>query len=137
MTVKNAVDGEEDTSNTMQERITATQAEAWAHHRYVDEDDNAAWESYDVNLFVGRSDEDNDELQHRVPKLLSAVDDVDYLNIISAPRDAAKLSRSKKVKTDQNGKGKEGADDGEKSDSTITLSDSPSDSEIEDRPVAS
>jgi DNA-directed RNA polymerase-3 subunit RPC5 len=136
MTVKNTVDGEEDSTDTMQERIIATQAEPWRHHSYIDENDHAAWESYDGNLFVGGGEKDNEELQRRVPKLVSAFDDAEYLNIISAPRDATRLSRRKRAREDPKGKGKEGADDGEQSDSTITLSDGLSDSETEDRPAA-
>lgn len=137
MTVKNTIDGEEDTTDTMQERIIATQAEPWRHHSYVDENDHAAWESFDGNLFVGALGETNEELQQRVPKLSSAYDDSEYLNIISAPRDATRLSRSNRPKKDRHGKGKEGAEDGEQSDSTITLSDGLSDSDIEDHPAAS
>lgn len=133
MTVKNPVDGEEDTTDTMHERITATQAENWRHHKYVDEDDTLAWESFGENLFVGGPVEEAEDLQNKVPRLVSGYNDNEYLNSISAPRDASRLSRSKKVRKSQKGKEKEGAVVEEDSDSP--LSDIPSDSEPEDNPT--
>ena len=131
MTVRHTVDGEDDTTDTMQERIIATQSEPWRHHSYIDENDRAAWESYDGNLFVGGGELDGEELKRSVPKLVSVCNDVEYLNMISAPRDSTRLSRSKRAGKDPKGKRREGAEDAAHSDSTITLSDGPSDSEIE------
>lgn len=133
MTVKSSVDGEEDSTDTMAERISAAQQEPWRSHRYVDEDSSEAWDAFHENLFVGAEGEieDNEELQEKVPKLVSRLDDGAYLDTISAPRDAARLSRSKMVRKDRGrkkGKGKEKdtAGDGEDSDTSSTLSDPPS-----------
>jgi DNA-directed RNA polymerase III subunit RPC5 len=132
MTVKSNVDGEEETTDTMAERIAAAQSEAWKTQRYVDEDDVEAWAAYEKHLFVGAAAglENNEDLQANMPQLKSALDDAEYLDTISAPRDAAKLSRSKKVgkKRNNKGKGKENAAEGAESDSSSTISDSASDS---------
>ena len=137
MTVKSSVDGEEDSTDTMAERITAAQQEPWRNHRYIDEDSSEAWDAFHENLFVGAEGrmEEDEELQAKVPKLVSGLDDGAYLDTISAPRDAARLSRSKRVKKDPNrktakSKEKEAAGD-EESDSSSTLSDLPSNSETE------
>ena len=110
MTVKSSVDGEEDSTDTMAERISAAQQEPWKSHRYVDEDTSEAWDSFHDNLFVSAADmpEKNEELQAKVPKLVSGLDDGVYLDTISAPRDAARLSRSKKVRTGRNRKKEKG-----------------------------
>lgn len=136
MTVKSNVDGEEETTDTMAERISAAQAEAWKTQRYVDEDDMEAWAAYEEHLFVGTSAglENTEDLLANMPQLKSALDDAQYLDMISAPRDAAKLSRSKKVrkKRDTKGKGKENAADGAESDTSSTLSDPPSQSDSDE-----
>jgi DNA-directed RNA polymerase III subunit RPC5 len=135
MTVKANVDGEEETTDTMAERIAAAQSEAWKTQKYVDEDDVEAWAAYEKHLFVGANAglEENEDLLINMPQLKSALDDAEYLDTISAPRDAAKLSRSKKVRKnrDKKGKGKENAAEGAESDTSSTLSDPPSDSESE------
>ena len=136
MTVKSNVDGEEETTDTMAERISAAQAEPWKTQRYIDEDSGEAWDAFHKYLFVGAGAEleDNEDLLANMPQLRSALDDVEYLDTISAPRDAAKLSRSKKVRKDRDrkGKGKEKATDGAESDTSSTLSDPPSESESEE-----
>ena len=122
MTVKSNIDGEEETTDTMAKRISAAQAESWKSHRYVDEDDGEAWAAYEKHLFVGTEagiDED-EHLQDRMPKLLSALDDAEYLDFISAPRDAAKLSRSKKVRKRKDEIREEV--DGDEGDSSSTIS---------------
>jgi len=132
MTVKSNVDGEEETTDTMAERISAAQAEPWKTQKCFDEDSNEAWAAYHEHLFVGSAAkiEDNEELLANMPKLKSALDNAEYLNEISTPRDAAKLSRSKKVKNGKDkGKGKEG--DEVESDTSSTVSDQPSDSDSE------
>jgi DNA-directed RNA polymerase-3 subunit RPC5 len=133
MTVKTNVDGEEETTDTMAERISAAQAEAWKTQRYVDEDDEEAWEAYHRHLFVGADAGlmENEDLLVAIPPLKSALDNVEYLDTISAPRDAAKLSRSKKVRRnrEKKGKGRESTAEGTESDTSSTLSDPPSDSE--------
>lgn len=133
MTVKNPVDGEEDTTDTMAERIIATQGEPWKHHQYIDEDDTAAWESFGENLFVGGPIEEVEDLQNKVPTLSSAFDDTEYLNLISTPRDASKLSTSKKVRT--SGKGKEKAGTVVEEQSDDSFEDISSDSDLEERPA--
>lgn len=136
MTVKSNVDGEEETTDTMAERITAAQAEPWKMQKYVDEDSVEAWEAFHKHLFVGAKTglETNEDLLANMPQLKSAEDDAEYLDSISAPRDAAKLSRSKKVRKDRDkkGKGKEKATERAESDTSSTLSDPPSESESEE-----
>jgi len=133
MTVKTNVDGEEETTDTMAERISAAQAEHWKTQQYIDEDDGEAWQAYHQHLFVGASTglESNEDLLAHMPPLKSALDDTEYLDTISAPRDAAKLSRSKKVRKnrEKKGKGTENATDGAESDASSTLSEPPSESE--------
>jgi DNA-directed RNA polymerase-3 subunit RPC5 len=131
MTVKSNIDGEEETTDTMAKRISAAQTEAWKSHRYVDEEDDDAWTTYEQNLFVGTNPglDESENLLGKVPKLVSALDDGEYLDFISAPRNAAKLSRSKRVRKNRaQGKGKEKAAEGVESDTSSTLS---SDSEGE------
>jgi DNA-directed RNA polymerase-3 subunit RPC5 len=136
MTVKSNVDGEEETTDTMAERISAAQSEAWKTQRYVDEDSAEAWDAFHKHLFVGTETglEDNEALLANMPRLRSALDDVEYLDAISAPRDAAKLSRSKKGKKDgdKKGEGKEKATDGAESDASSTFSFLPSEFDSEE-----
>ena len=133
MTVKSNVDGEEETTDTMAERIAAAQAEAWKTQRYIDEDSGDAWEAFHKHLFVGARDglEESEDLLANMPHLKSALDDAEYLDFISAPSNPAKLSRSKKVRN-QKGKGKETAAAGAESDTSSTLSEPPTDSETEE-----
>ena len=134
MTVKTNVDGEEDSNDTMASRIQAAQSEEWKSHRFVDEDTGECWEGYQANLFVGADvglGPEEDKLEH-LPKLASTLDNAEYLDTISAPNDAAKLSRSQKVKK---GRGKEQAteqtEEGAESDTLSAISD-PSLSDTED-----
>ncbi|KAF4631917.1 hypothetical protein G7Y89_g6207 [Cudoniella acicularis] len=104
MTVKSSIDGEEESTDTMAERIAVTQAEAWKSHRFVDEDTVEAWDAYG-GLFVGaEADIDANELLEKVPKLVTSIDDLEYLDAISVPRDEARMSRNKKK--DKKGKGR-------------------------------
>lgn len=138
MTVRNPVDGEEESTDTMAERISATQAEAWRKHSYVDENAQEAWQWYE-DLFVGGASQHNPDLVNIVPALKSALEDSEFLDAISAPRDAARLSRSKRGKKDKEkdkGKGKEKAVDGDGDESASTLSDPPTDSDDEDDDIA-
>jgi DNA-directed RNA polymerase-3 subunit RPC5 len=123
MTVKSSIDGEEDSSDNMAERIMVAQQEPWQHHRYIDEDSVDAWATFHENLFVGNEYEDKQELVEKVPKLSSVFQDSELLDKVSVTRDAAKLSRDKRGGT----KGKGEAED---SDTSMT-SDSPSDSDSE------
>ncbi len=137
MTVKSNIDGEEDTTDTMAQRIATAQSEQWKSHRFVDDDDAEAWEAYAQDLFVGADigAQDVNELLARFPKLKSNLDDAEYLDTISAPRDAAKLSRSKKLKKSKKGKEKQTATaDALESDTSSTLSDSSGDEGQEARP---
>jgi DNA-directed RNA polymerase-3 subunit RPC5 len=122
MTVKSNIDGEEDTSDTMAQRITAAQTEEWKTHRFIDEDEAAAWDVYKESLFVGHesANQDRSESLAKLPKLQSLLDDADYLDEISAPRDAAKLSRSKKISQSKKGKEKETAETVESDSSTLS-----------------
>lgn len=97
MIIKNPVDGEEETTDSMAERIAATQAESWRRHKWIDENSPEAWEAYQKNLLVGEGNHDPEELKRQMVSLNSAWTPDEFLDVISAPRDAAKLSRSKVV----------------------------------------
>jgi DNA-directed RNA polymerase-3 subunit RPC5 len=127
MTVKSTVDGEEDTSDTMAERITATQQEPWTHHRYIDEDSADAWETFHENLFATNEVIENHELVEQTENLSSRFEDSELLDTISVTRDAAKMSRKKTGLAERSkGKRKEkeaeaaAAADGEQSDASVT-----------------
>lgn len=90
MTVKPTVDGQEETTDTMSERIRAVQEEPWQKLKYVDEDSAAAWEVYNDSLFV--------EDLHAVPNLASSMSPSVFLNSISAPRAPAKLAKLSKLR---------------------------------------
>ena len=90
MTVKPTGDGEEETTDTMAERIRAVQEESWQKLKYVDEDSMEAWEAFNESLFV----EDVDA----VPKLVSSMAPSIYLDTISAPRAPAKLAKLSKMR---------------------------------------
>lgn len=108
MTVKSKVDGEDSSMDNMGERITLAQAEKWKTHKWVDENEEEAWEFYHENLFVGAEDKiaDTASLKAAVPALNSALVNMEYMDTISAPNDFARLSRSKRKKKKSNkGKG--------------------------------
>ncbi|KAK2624486.1 hypothetical protein QTJ16_006436 [Diplocarpon rosae] len=132
MTVKTNVDGEEDTTDSMATRIQAAQSEAWKNHRFVDEDSIETWDGYNANLFVGANGFEVDaDLLHKVPKLSSTLNNAEYLDKISAPNDAAKLSRSQKLKKATR-KGKEKAtagEDGAESDTLCAMTDTETEAE--------
>ena len=90
MTVKPTADGEEETTDTMAERIRAVQEEPWRKLKYVDEDSMEAWEDFNESLFV----EDVDA----VPRLVSSMSASVYLDSISAPRAPAKLAKLSKMR---------------------------------------
>jgi hypothetical protein len=98
MTVKNPVDGEEDSKHNMADRISETQQETWRRYKYYDEDSAQSWNAY-RHLFVGVGLETGEELKQKMPKLKSAWTDDEYLDEISAPLDAARLSRAKMDRT--------------------------------------
>ncbi|KAJ5042220.1 uncharacterized protein L3040_004774 [Drepanopeziza brunnea f. sp. 'multigermtubi'] len=137
MTVKSTIDGEEATTESMDKRIQDAQSEAWKSHRFVDEDAEETWIGYNANLFVGAGGtEIDEELLDKVPRLSSTLNNAEYMNAISAPNDAAKLSRNQKLKKAK-GKGKEKATEADEaeSDDLDAMSDpslSDTDSEAED-----
>jgi DNA-directed RNA polymerase III subunit RPC5 len=90
MTVKPTADGEEEATDTMPERIRAVQEEPWRKLKYVDEDNEEAWDVYNDSLFV-------DELE-TVPNLLSSKMPPEYLDTISASRAPAKLAKLNKLR---------------------------------------
>jgi DNA-directed RNA polymerase-3 subunit RPC5 len=140
MTVKSNVDGEEDSTDTMGARITAVQTELWKTHKFIDEDATEAWDSFQENMFVASElrIEDNGELQDKMPKLKTALDNPEYMDTISAPSNPAKLSRSKIRKSkDEKGKGKEKEGEAaEESDTSSTLSGQPSESKSKEETAA-
>lgn len=134
MTVKSTVDGEEDTTDTMAERIMATQQEPWTHHSYIDEDSADAWETFHENLFVSNEVVENQELTEQTRNLSSAVEDTELLDTISVTTDAAKVSRRKtskreKTKRKVKEKGKEKEADGNHTASAASSPSSGSDNE--------
>lgn len=90
MTVKPTIDGEEETTDTMAERIRAVQEEPWRKLKFVDEDSIEAWELFNDSLFV-----ENTEI---IPQLVSSMTGSEYLDTISAPRAPAKLARLSKLR---------------------------------------
>jgi DNA-directed RNA polymerase-3 subunit RPC5 len=138
MSVKSNIDGEESNATSMSDRIAAVQAEPWQRHEFVDSEQESAWKVFNESMFVGGTmGQKTEELIAKVPKLVSGVNDQDYLDMISAPRDKARLAKinaakaSKKVKKEQqNGKGKELAIE-VNDDSSSTMSDASSESEGE------
>jgi DNA-directed RNA polymerase-3 subunit RPC5 len=92
MTVKTLGD-EEETTDTMAERIRAAQDEPWRRLVYRDEDSNEAWAVFEDDLFVRGAEAEAEA--SALPRLVSALGDDEYLDAISAPRDVARLSRSK------------------------------------------
>jgi DNA-directed RNA polymerase-3 subunit RPC5 len=85
MTVKPTGDGDEDTTDTMAERIRAVQEEPWRKMAYVDEDSQEAWESFSESLFVEETD--------TAPKLRSSMSPAVYMDTVSAPRAPEKLAK--------------------------------------------
>lgn len=121
LTVKSAIDGEEDTGENMTEKITAVQQEPWTRHRYIDEDSMDAWETFHENLFVSDEVVEKHVLSGQTVALTSGFEDDELLDTISATRDAAKLSRKKavvaeksKIKGKGQGKGTEKGKEKEK-----------------------
>lgn len=90
MTVKPTAEGEEETTDTMAERIRNVQEEPWRKLKYVDEDSAEAWEAYQEHLFI--------EDTENAPKLASSMTTLEYLDSISAPRAPAKLAKLNKMK---------------------------------------
>lgn len=127
MTVKQATDNDEDAEIPMATRIRQAQEEPWRKLRYVDENSGEAWDAFE-ELFVpnremledekkvGEGEEKEKEKDEAIdglaetPKLVSTMDDMQYLDAISAPRDAARLSRSKRGKKGEES-GSEASDD--------------------------
>jgi hypothetical protein len=91
MTVKPTVDGEEEATDTMPERIRAVQEEPWRKFSYVDEDSMEAWDVFNDSLFV------NDQAEE-VAKLVTSKTPSAYLDTISAPRAPAKLAKLSKLR---------------------------------------
>ena len=52
MTIKTTSDGDLVTTETIADRLRSVQAEPWRKLRYVDENDEAAWEVYNDSLFL-------------------------------------------------------------------------------------
>lgn len=129
---------EEETSENIVQKIMEVQGEAWKSHQYIDESEGMAWVMYEDSLFVGEGSKEKPEILKKLPKLKSALENAEYLDTISEPRNVSKMS-NKKIKKEKVGKGKqpgvegtEGAEDpGVESDTFSSLSDPPSDEEAE------
>lgn len=138
MTVKSTGDGEDDHKSSMADRVAAVQAEPWRSHRFVDAETEESWGVFQENFFAGGAmGQDTNELLSKVPKLVSGVNDEQYLDMISAPIDKKRLKKAKDAKKarqtrrakNENGKGKEAIV--EEDDSSSTLSGSESDDDDE------
>jgi len=90
MTVKPTADGEEETTDTMAERIRSVQEEPWRKLCYVDEDSEEAWNAYNEHLFVENTVE--------VPRLESTMGAAEYLDAIGAPRAPEKVGKLDKLR---------------------------------------
>jgi DNA-directed RNA polymerase-3 subunit RPC5 len=113
MTVKSNIDGEEDSMDSMAKRITSAQSEAWKSHSYIDEDTEVAWTEYKESMFVGNErGGDIDDVLKTLPKLRSSLNNSEYLDTISAPRNTIKLPKKKAIKKEKVDKGKQIAVDG-------------------------
>lgn len=104
MSIKAHGDDEEDT-DTMAERIRAAQDEKWRKLNYVDEDSHTAWDMFTDELFVYGSADDDDVSPDKVPKLVSSMNNAEYLDAISAPGDAARLAKNKEARMGGGGAG--------------------------------
>jgi len=134
MSVKSAIDGEENTTTTMADRIAAVQAEPWRRHDFVDSDDPRSWKVFNENFFAGGAmGQDTEQLKNKVPKLVSGVTDDQYMDMILPPRGKAALYKkkkaAKKVKKEQELKKEKGKEAAVEDDSSSTMSDSSSSSE--------
>ncbi|KAH8602073.1 Sin-like protein conserved region-domain-containing protein [Bisporella sp. PMI_857] len=106
MTIKNPVDGESETGLSMAQRVAEVQAEPWKLYKWVDENSEQAWEEY-THLLLGEGKIKPDQLKNTLPQLKSTLTSDEYLDMISAPLDAAKVSRAKVVmRAKSNGKAK-------------------------------
>ncbi|PHH78627.1 hypothetical protein CDD82_2930 [Ophiocordyceps australis] len=61
MTIKTTSDGDTVTTETMADRLRSVQSEPWRRMRYIDENDEAAWDVYNESLFLKSHP---DESQH-------------------------------------------------------------------------
>ena len=141
MSVKSTIDGEENNTTTMADRIAAVQAEPWRRYDFIDSETPEAWKVFNENFFAGGAmGQNTEELIAKVPKLISGVTDQEYLDMIAPPRDKARLSKNKakaKAKEDRDlkkGKGKEAAVEDE-DDSSSTMSDPSSGSDTDDEEI--
>ncbi|KAM0274721.1 hypothetical protein ACHAPA_000825 [Fusarium lateritium] len=97
MTVKATGDGETVTTETMADRLRSVQTEHWRTMHYTDENEEAAWEVYNENLFLRPAEEEGAEadkkaddaeeveplLEESVPKFARRWDDDDLLEAVS------------------------------------------------------
>jgi DNA-directed RNA polymerase-3 subunit RPC5 len=145
MSVKSTIDGEENNTTTMADRIAAVQAEPWRRYDFIDSETPEAWKVFNENFFAGGAmGQNTEDLLAKVPKLISGVNDQEYLDMIAPPRDKARMSKYKaKAKAKANakkdrdlkkGKGKEATIE-EDDDSSSTISDPSSGSDTTDDEV--
>jgi DNA-directed RNA polymerase III subunit RPC5 len=59
MTIKTTSDGDLVTTETIADRLRSVQSEPWRKLRYVDENDEAAWNVYNDSLFLRPGTEEN------------------------------------------------------------------------------
>lgn len=106
MTIK-SVGEDDDNSENMAERIRAAQDEKWRKLNYIDEENPEAWQIFEDDMLIHGQDSkeaEEDGVVGKIAKLVSGMGDAEYLDAISAPRDAARLSRNRmEVKGKGNG----------------------------------
>ena len=141
MSVKSTIDGEENNTTTMADRIAAVQAEPWRRYDFIDSETPEAWKVFNENFFAGGAmGQNTEELLAKVPKLISGVNDQEYLDMIAPPRDKARMSKykakanGKKDRDLNKGKGNEASVE-EDDDGSSTISDPSSGSDTTDDEV--
>ena len=96
MTVKSPGEGEDDHGDNMQKRVQEVQAEPWRPHRFIDAETEESWSFFQQNFFAGGAmGQITEELLAKVPKLISGVNDEQYLDMISAPIDKDRLKKAR------------------------------------------
>ncbi|KEY68117.1 hypothetical protein S7711_05526 [Stachybotrys chartarum IBT 7711] len=95
MTIKTTADGDSVTTETIADRLRSIQGEPWRKMRYVDENDEAAWDAYNDSLFLkptqaegdtappaAGADEKPPVLEDAVPVLRTPWGETEYLESI-------------------------------------------------------
>jgi hypothetical protein len=93
MTIKSTIDGEEDVTDTIADRLRAVQEETWKQFTYNDEESFEAWDAYSQQLFV-------QDTEH-APKLVSSMNKRQFLDVITAPVALQKIQEVRKLRLEE------------------------------------